>query len=80
MACMLLTVLDGLQVGDGNSAQSTSFSFSTLQEIGPSFSSYRIGVFADLGLTTNSSMTVDHLVQSNSQAFINIGDFVYADK
>ncbi|KAK9833911.1 hypothetical protein WJX74_009703 [Apatococcus lobatus] len=66
-------------VGDGNNAQSMSFNLKTLQAVSPSFSSYRIGVFADLGLTTNSTMTVEHLVQSNSQAFINIGDFVYAD-
>ncbi len=60
--------------------QSPAFTFKTLQAVNLAFSQYRIGVFADLGLTDNSSMTVAHLAASGSQAFINIGDFVYADQ
>lgn len=52
-----------LQVGDGKNWSLPS-TFTTLQSAGPTFQPYRIGVLADLGITDNSTITFQHLIES----------------
>ncbi|GAQ79694.1 purple acid phosphatase [Klebsormidium nitens] len=66
-------------VGDGATRNSPQLSFKTLQAVGPTFRPYRIAVYADPGETANTTVTVDHIQQSNSDLHIHIGDYVYAD-
>ena len=60
---LLLLRVGRLQVGDGQNFSYPS-TFTTLQAVGPSFETYRIGVVADVGLTDNSTVTFQHLTES----------------
>ena len=52
-----------MQVGDGGN-WSLPYEFTTVQAISANFSSWRLGVVADLGITRNSTITFDHLTSS----------------
>ncbi|KAJ3693111.1 hypothetical protein LUZ60_012206 [Juncus effusus] len=55
-------------------------SFTTLPL--PGLDSYpaRIGILGDLGLTTNSTSTVEHLMRNDPSMVLFVGDLVYADQ
>ena len=40
---------------------------------------FNLGVVADVGQTDNSSMTMQRLADSQPQAFLFVGDWMYAD-
>lgn len=54
-------------------------SFKTLPTPGPSSYPYRIAVVGDLGLTYNSTSTVDHMNENNPDLVLMIGDMSYAN-
>jgi predicted phosphodiesterase len=64
-------------VGDPTLGNSTEFSFFT-QPKGPTYP-YTVGVFADVGQTINSSDTINHMIASDPDIVVLLGDFTYAD-
>lgn len=83
-----LVKIDGLEpdttyyykVGDGTKANtSPEHSFTTLPAVGHD-KSIRIGVFGDLGDSTNSTSTLQHLAANKPAIILNMGDLTYADK
>lgn len=53
-----------LKVGDGKNWSLPS-TFTTLQAVnGVNFQPYRMGVVADIGITENSTTTIQHLTES----------------
>ncbi|KAE9590336.1 hypothetical protein Lal_00028028 [Lupinus albus] len=81
--------LDGLEPGTkyyykcgDNSipAMSTEHYFETF--VAPSPNSYprRIAIIGDLGLTSNSTTTIDHLIHNNPSMILMIGDLSYANQ
>ncbi|KAL2653087.1 hypothetical protein R1flu_021215 [Riccia fluitans] len=68
------------QVGDPYlGAMSHELSFTTLPLAGPKSFPARIGVIGDLGLTYNSTSTLDHLMMNKPDLVLMVGDLVYAD-
>ena len=39
----------------------------------------RLGLFGDLGQTEDSAETLEHIIASNPQSVLNVGDLSYAD-
>lgn len=67
--------------GDSSlSAMSEEHSFGTLPL--PNANAYpcRIAVVGDLGLTSNSSTTIDHLTQNDPSMILMVGDLTYANQ
>jgi len=48
----------------------------------PSPNSYprRIAIIGDLGLTSNSTTTIDHLIQNDPSMILMVGDMTYANQ
>ncbi len=61
------------RVGDKNAAQSAVYSFKTGKPIGPSSFPARIGLIADLGITSNSSVSLRHLAANNPEIALFVG-------
>lgn len=55
------------------------FSFVTMPVSGPKCYPNRIAVFGDLGLTYNSTSTVDHMKSNNPDLLLLVGDVTYAN-
>jgi len=60
-------------------AMSGEYVFKTLPEPGPANYPTRIAVIGDLGLTYNSTSTIDHLRQNNPDLVLMVGDLSYAN-
>lgn len=68
------------RVGDPSiAALSKELSFTTLPLPGPASFPQSIAVIGDLGLTYNSTSTIDHLMKNNPELVLMVGDLVYAD-
>lgn len=61
-------------------AMSEEHVFETLPLPGPNVYPRRIAVIGDLGLTHNSSTTIDHVVQNDPALVLMIGDLCYANQ
>ncbi|KAJ1694365.1 hypothetical protein LUZ63_011063 [Rhynchospora breviuscula] len=81
--------LDGLMPGKtyyykcGDSslnALSEEYIFQTLPAPGPNDYPSRVAVVGDLGLTYNSTTTIDHLTRNDPAMILFVGDLVYADQ
>ncbi|KAM7253238.1 hypothetical protein ACFE04_025856 [Oxalis oulophora] len=81
--------IDGLEPGTkyyykcGDSsipAMSQEYVFETLPLPGPSSYPRRIAVIGDLGLTRNSSTTIDHVSQNDPSMILMVGDLCYANQ
>ncbi|XP_031477087.1 purple acid phosphatase 15 isoform X2 [Nymphaea colorata] len=60
-------------------AMSSVRSFRTMPEPGPSSYPARIAIVGDLGLTHNTSSTIDHMISNNPDLFLLVGDVTYAN-
>ncbi|KAK4752446.1 hypothetical protein SAY87_021244 [Trapa incisa] len=67
------------QCGDPSIAMSGVYYFRTMPISGPDSYPARIAVVGDLGLTYNTSSTVDHLLANHPDLVLLIGDVTYAD-
>ncbi|KAK1381258.1 Purple acid phosphatase [Heracleum sosnowskyi] len=68
------------QCGDPKiAAMSKVLSFVTMPVSGPKSYPNRIAVFGDLGLTYNSTSTVDHMKSNNPDLLLFVGDVSYAN-
>lgn len=65
------------QVGDPDFGLSDVYSFITAPPPGPAYPLV-LGVVADVGQTINSSVTIQHLADSNPKYVTLIGDLTYA--
>ncbi|GLT56413.1 hypothetical protein SLA2020_294560 [Shorea laevis] len=81
--------IDGLEPGTkyyykcGDSslpAMSEEHIFETLSLPGPNSYPSRIAVIGDLGLTSNSSTTFDHLTENDPSLILMVGDLTYANQ
>lgn len=61
-------------------AMSAEHDFETLPLPSPTSYPRRIAVIGDLGLTSNSSTTVDHLIQNDPSLILMVGDLTYANQ
>ncbi|KAG0623436.1 hypothetical protein M758_3G174500 [Ceratodon purpureus] len=61
------------------SAMSDEHAFKTLPAPGPSSYPTRIAIIGDLGLTYNSTSTVDHMRENNPDLVLMVGDLSYAN-
>lgn len=61
------------------SAMSGEHSFTTLPATGPANYPKRIAIIGDLGLTYNSTSTVDHVAENNPDLILMVGDMSYAN-
>ncbi|KAL6971127.1 hypothetical protein U1Q18_030809 [Sarracenia purpurea var. burkii] len=61
-------------------AMSEEKSFETLPFPGPDSYPRRIAVIGDLGATSNSSTTVDHLMDNDPSVVLMVGDLTYANQ
>ncbi|KAF3335791.1 purple acid phosphatase 23 isoform X1 [Carex littledalei] len=61
-------------------ALSKEHTFQTLPAPGPNSYPSRVAVVGDLGLTHNSTSTIDHLTHNNPAMILFVGDLVYADQ
>lgn len=59
---------------------SEEHTFETLPSPNPDMYPRRIGVIGDLGLTSNSSTTMDHLISNDPSMVIMVGDLSYANQ
>jgi len=67
--------------GDGSiPASSEERTFETLPLPGPNVYPRRIAVIGDLGLTHNSSTTIDHVTQNDPSLILMVGDLCYANQ
>ncbi|KAL5781496.1 hypothetical protein ACOSP7_006525 [Xanthoceras sorbifolium] len=67
--------------GDSNfPAMSVEHAFETLPLPGPTSYPCRIAVVGDLGLTSNTSTTVDHLTRNDPSLILMVGDLSYANQ
>ena len=66
------------QVGCNASGLSGIYSFRTAQALKPTWSPYKIAMWADVGQTMNSSLTLEHMVEADADVSILIGDLTYA--
>ncbi|KAL7093443.1 hypothetical protein ACP275_11G041300 [Erythranthe tilingii] len=78
-------LVDGLQYDTkyyyeiGNGDSSRKFWFQTPPKIDPD-ASYKFGIIGDLGQTYNSLSTLEHSMQTGTQAILFVGDLSYADR
>lgn len=81
--------IDGLEPGTkyyykcGDSslpAMSVEHVFENLQSSGPNNYPVRIAVVGDLGLTSNSTTTIAHLIQNEPSMILFVGDLTYANQ
>lgn len=61
------------------SAMSGEHMFKTLPVPGPSSYPARVAIIGDLGLTYNSTSTVDHMRENNPDLVLMVGDLSYAN-
>ncbi|GAB4843708.1 Purple acid phosphatase 23 [Ancistrocladus abbreviatus] len=61
-------------------AISEEYTFETLPLPGPNMYPRRIGVVGDLGLTSNTTTTIDHLTQNDPSLILMAGDLSYANQ
>ncbi|GAB2295381.1 Purple acid phosphatase 23 [Dionaea muscipula] len=61
-------------------AMSEEHVFETLPLPGHNAYPRRVGVVGDLGLTSNTSSTIDHLIQNDPSLFLMVGDLSYANQ
>ncbi|KAF4355355.1 hypothetical protein F8388_026625 [Cannabis sativa] len=61
-------------------ALSEEHMFETLPKPSPNAYPNRIAVVGDLGLTSNTTTTIDHLVQNNPSMILMVGDLSYANQ
>lgn len=67
--------------GDGSiPAMSEEHMFETLPLPNPNSYPRRIGVIGDLGLTSNSTTTMDHLMENEPSMILMVGDLSYANQ
>ncbi|XP_068658080.1 purple acid phosphatase 23 [Aristolochia californica] len=67
--------------GDSSlSAVSEEYSFQTPPAPGPTMYPRRIAVVGDLGLTSNSTSTIDHLIENDPSMILMVGDLCYANQ
>ena len=67
------------KVGDPKLGMSQEFNFTSPPAVGTSSYPFVLGVVADTGLTPNTTVTIQHLVDAKPQVWTLIGDFSYAD-
>ncbi|BDA46067.1 Purple acid phosphatase 15 [Coccomyxa sp. Obi] len=67
------------RVGDNSSATSAEYSFKTGKVVGEFAFPARIGLIADLGITSNSSVSLQHLAANKPEIALFCGDLCYAD-
>ncbi|CAN1193765.1 Purple acid phosphatase 15 [Linum perenne] len=68
------------QCGDPSiSAMSDVYSFQTMPDSGPQSYPTKIAIVGDLGLTYNTTSTVDHMVSNNPGLILLVGDVSYAN-
>ncbi|CAK9185395.1 unnamed protein product [Ilex paraguariensis] len=81
--------IDGLEAGMkyyykcGDSslpAMSEEHAFETLTLPGPDSYPHRIAVVGDLGLTSNSTTTIDHMIENDPSMVLMVGDLTYANQ
>ncbi|KAK9861505.1 hypothetical protein WJX84_007459 [Apatococcus fuscideae] len=60
-------------------AWSDEYNFTTSPAVGPNSFPMTLGVIADLGMTSNSTSTWEHLVANQPPSVILIGDYTYAN-
>lgn len=81
--------LDGLEPGTkyyykcGDSsvpAMSEEHSFETMPISNATIYPHRIGVVGDLGLTSNTTTTIDHLIKNGPSMVLMVGDLCYANQ
>ncbi|CAL5227608.1 g10610 [Coccomyxa viridis] len=60
-------------------ATSAEYSFKTGRQIGESSFPQTIGLVADVGLTSNSTVTLQHLIANEPEIALFVGDLIYAD-
>lgn len=63
------------RVGDSTYGFSPEFNFTSPPPVGAASYPFKFGVVADIGLTENTTVTVQHLVDANPQVWTLIGDF-----
>lgn len=61
-------------------ALSQERTFQTMPKPGPNAYPRRIAVIGDLGLTSNSSSTIDHLINNDPSLVLMVGDLAYANQ
>lgn len=67
--------------GDSSiAAMSDEYSFRTLPSVGPNSYPSRIAVIGDLGLTSNSTSTIEHVMRNNPSLLLMVGDLTYANQ
>ena len=69
---------NSVQVGCNQTGVSEIYSFKTAPALGPTWTPYKIAMWADVGQTMNSSVTLEHMVEAEADISILIGDLVYA--
>lgn len=68
-----LKFYDLCRVGDTSVAQSSEFNFTTGKPIGPASFPARIGLIADLGITSNSTVSLQHLAANQPEMALFVG-------
>ncbi|KAL4190621.1 hypothetical protein AMTRI_Chr07g76620 [Amborella trichopoda] len=67
--------------GDSSlSAMSEEHIFENLPYPGPTNYPHRIAIVGDLGLTSNTTSTIDHLIRNSPSLVLMVGDLSYADQ
>ncbi|KAL3753679.1 hypothetical protein ACJRO7_000992 [Eucalyptus globulus] len=61
-------------------AMSDEYSFKTMPSPSPNAYPTRIAVIGDLGLTSNSSTTIDHVIKNDPALVLMVGDLTYANQ
>lgn len=61
-------------------AMSEEQAFESLPLPGPNTYPSRIAVIGDLGLTSNSTTTIDHLIENDPSMILMVGDLTYANQ
>ncbi|XP_031406884.1 purple acid phosphatase 23 isoform X2 [Punica granatum] len=61
-------------------AMSEEHSFETMPPVSPNMYPSRIAVIGDLGLTSNSSTTIDHVMRNDPSLVLMVGDLSYANQ
>ena len=67
------------QCGDVQQGMSNLYYFKTMPESGPKSYPSRIAVVGDLGLTYNTTSTVEHLTSNHPDLILLVGDITYAN-
>ena len=67
------------KVGDPKLGMSQEFNFTSPPAVGNTSYPFVLGVVADTGLTPNTTVTIQHLVDAKPEVWTLIGDFSYAD-